>query len=137
MPDYRLLNFMPCPIIDNQNNTRHMRQSIPVSNIDFVFCFLSSVVEFATKEDMKTALKKLDGTDINSKKIRLKVVSPIVVSLRRNYCIDIIVLCLVNFYSFYILIRRRSDPVVPAADPGPDQDPAHQEEQPEGKAMVH
>ena len=32
-------------------------------------------MEFATKEDMKAALKKLDDTELNGKRIRLKVVS--------------------------------------------------------------
>ncbi|KAJ7394256.1 hypothetical protein OS493_000058 [Desmophyllum pertusum] len=31
------------------------------------------VVEFASKEDMKTALKKLDDTELNGKRIRLKI----------------------------------------------------------------
>ena len=34
------------------------------------------VVEFASKEDMKAALKKLDDTELNGKRIRLKIVRP-------------------------------------------------------------
>lgn len=32
-------------------------------------------MEFASKEDMKAALKKLDDTELHGKRIRLKVVS--------------------------------------------------------------
>ena len=41
------------------------------------FFFLCRVVEFATKEDMKNALKKLDDSELNGRRIRLKVVRPI------------------------------------------------------------
>lgn len=41
------------------------------------FFFFCRVVEFATKEDMKNALKKLDDSELNGRRIRLKVVSPI------------------------------------------------------------
>ena len=46
---------------------------LPVVNSDASFL---RVVEFATKEDMKAALKKLDDTELNGKRIRLKIVSP-------------------------------------------------------------
>lgn len=40
----------------------------------FILLF-SRVVEFASKEDMKNALKKLDDTELNGRRIRLKIVS--------------------------------------------------------------
>ena len=43
----------------------------------FIFFFFCRVVEFATKEDMKNALKKLDDSELNGRRIRLKVVRPI------------------------------------------------------------
>lgn len=46
---------------------------LPVVNGDASFL---RVVEFASKEDMKTALKKLDDTELNGKRIRLKIVRP-------------------------------------------------------------
>jgi len=46
---------------------------LPVVN----YCVsLLRVVEFASKEDMKAALKKLDDTELNGKRIRLKIVRP-------------------------------------------------------------
>ena len=42
-----------------------------------IFFFVYRVVEFATKEDMKNALKKLDDSELNGRRIRLKVVRPI------------------------------------------------------------
>ena len=36
--------------------------------------YLCRIVEFATKDDMKTAMKKLQGHEINRKKIKLSVV---------------------------------------------------------------
>ena len=46
---------------------------LPVVN--YCVSFLR-VVEFASKEDMKAALKKLDDTELNGKRIRLKIVRP-------------------------------------------------------------
>lgn len=36
-----------------------------------VFFFLSSVVEFASYNDMKTAIEKLDETELNGRRVRL------------------------------------------------------------------
>lgn len=46
---------------------------LPIVNSDASFL---RVVEFASKEDMKAALKKLDDTELNGKRIRLKIVRP-------------------------------------------------------------
>lgn len=37
--------------------------------------FLFSTLEFATKRDMKNAIRKLDGTELNGKRIKLVDVS--------------------------------------------------------------
>lgn len=39
--------------------------------MDFVSFFLYSVVEFASLSDMKTAIEKLDDTELNGRRIRL------------------------------------------------------------------
>ena len=43
--------------------------------ISKVYPVVFSVVEFASYEDMKNAIKKLDDTDLNGRKIRLFEVS--------------------------------------------------------------
>ena len=49
-------------------------------NKSFHACILNlcRIVEFATKDDMKTALKKFQGREINGKKIKLSIVSEVV-----------------------------------------------------------
>ena len=37
----------------------------------FIIGFISRVVEFSTSSDMRNALEKLDGTEINGRRIRL------------------------------------------------------------------
>ena len=34
-------------------------------------CVLCSVVEYATRDDMKSAIRKLDGTELNGRRLRL------------------------------------------------------------------
>ena len=62
--------------------------------------YLCRIVEFATKDDMKTAMKKLQGHEINRKKIKLSVV-----------CYDILIsIYTVQFtkvYQSFLLSRRK------------------------------
>ena len=39
--------------------------------LHLVCCVLFSVVEYASYEDMKSALKKLDGAELNGRKLKL------------------------------------------------------------------
>ena len=55
------------------NLEQSIKLHLPVVNRNVSFL---RVVEFASKEDMKAALKKLDDTELNGKRIRLKIVRP-------------------------------------------------------------
>lgn len=53
------------------NRIKWRQLRIELGTNKYVNCFLCSVVEFASLSDMKTAIEKLDDTDLNGRRVRL------------------------------------------------------------------